>query len=76
MVKEKKQRSEKRRGAVSLSGEVAPGERSPLVALRFPPDQLEQIDTEAEKHGLGRSAMVRRLVTVGLQFIGKIKAGK
>jgi hypothetical protein len=38
----------------------------PLVALRFPPDRIEEIDNWAGKHSVSRSEAIRRLVELGL----------
>ena len=67
MVRPKKQaanRSETR-GRPTLSGKPIAGERSPLVCLRFPPDEIEAIDALAEREGVKRSEMIRRLLEVG-----------
>jgi hypothetical protein len=41
--------------------------KDPIVGFRSPPDLTAKIDAVAEKHGLARSAAVRRLVESGLE---------
>lgn len=52
-------------GRPSLSGEASAGARSPLVCLRFPPDELATIDRLAKRAGVGRSVMLRQLIELG-----------
>lgn len=52
-------------GRPSLSGKVAPGDRSPMVAIRLPPNELAAIDALADREGVKRSEMIRRLLEAG-----------
>lgn len=70
MVIQKSKRA-KAMGRPSLSGPASPGERSPLVGIRLPPDELAAIDALAERAGIKRSEMVRRLLEAGRKAIGK-----
>jgi hypothetical protein len=52
-------------GRPSLSGQASAGERSPFVGIRLAPEELAQIDALAERHGLKRSELIRRLLEAG-----------
>jgi hypothetical protein len=56
----------KQRGGVSLSGKVAPGERSPIVGVRLLPANIAKVDSLAAREGVKRSEMVRRLLLAGI----------
>lgn len=58
-------------GRPSLSEGPKDG-RSPLVAIRFPPAELVEIDALMTKHEVKtRSEMIRRLVEAGKAVLGK-----
>jgi hypothetical protein len=52
-------------GRPSLAGASSPGERSPLVGVRLAPDELKAVDKLANREGVKRSEMVRRLIQAG-----------
>ncbi len=77
MVKQKSKLAKaKPMGRPSLSGQASIGERSPLVCLRFLPDEIEAIDALAEREGVNRSEMLRRLIKAGQKTYKPGRTGK
>lgn len=55
------------RGRPSLSeASSRPGGRSPMLALRLPPADIEKIDKLAAAEGVARSEMARGLLLAGI----------
>jgi hypothetical protein len=72
MVKQKYPKP-KPMGRPSLSGPADVGERSPVVGIRFAPKDLRAIDALADREGVKRSEMIRRLLEAGQRVY---KSGK
>lgn len=75
MVKQKSPK-QKPMGRPSLSGAADVGERSPVVGIRFAPKDLRALDALADREGVKRSEMLRRLIEVGLKAYKPGRAGK
>jgi hypothetical protein len=71
MVKPKKSTTKppENRGRRGLSGQHGTGERSPFVGIRFASEELAEIDALAERHGVKRSEMIRRLLDAGREAL-------
>ena len=52
------------RPTLSESADRAGG-RSPMLALRLPPDEMAAVDDLAKREGVPRSEIVRRLIAAG-----------
>lgn len=66
MVKQKSGAHKPRMGRPSLSGVASAGERSPPIGIRMASDDLAKVDAIADREGVKRSEMVRRLLLVGI----------
>ena len=71
MVKQKGKAAKPRLGRPSLSGVASAGDRSPLVGIRIPPADLKAIDALANREGVKRSEMIRRLLEAGRLAYGR-----
>ena len=76
MVKQKSKPPKPRMGRPSLSGIASAGERSPPVAIRMAAADLEKVDAIADREGVKRSEMVRRLLLAGIAAYKPAKAAK
>jgi len=47
------------------------GGRDPVIGLRLSPEDTAAIDAMAEREGIKRSEMIRRLLDAGLKVLGK-----
>lgn len=66
MAAKKKPPKPAKRGRPSLSGDIAPGDRSPPIGVRLASNDLGKVDAIAEREGVKRSEMVRRLLLAGI----------
>ena len=57
-------------------GEGKKGTQSPFIGLRLPPDEIGKIDALADREGVKRSEMVRRLLLIGIAAYSPGKRAK
>ena len=58
--------TEKKKGP----GRPFEGGRDPVVGIRLSAEETEEIDALAERHGVKRSEMIRRLLEAGRKVLG------